>query len=589
MRAVVGPLNRGGHRAVVGDLDKLDVLCFDRNDADVLFDASREPLEALWARLPSGFAPDCLIWWSPEYSLLPEGIERCPIPSIAVLGDWNLGLWTTAPLLEAFDWVVTDRMGVRTLASQLDVPVGYWRAFSFDSRLHRRRPGVDRDIDVLFVGNLNHDVHHERAPWLSRLARLGTRHRVHILSGVYGDDYAALLNRARIVWNRSIRGELNMRAYEAAACGAVLFLEEENLEVQDVFADRESCVLYNAANLEALVDHYLARPDLCARIAEAGWARVQRETYRDHLVKLLGDAKPLRTGRRWFASLPPWRRSYWLGLHALTSADPWRLEAAAAHLARASVAADPAAVAAPLGALAAAAAAATTDEDARARALASGASLLEAALRAHPHDVVSRINLAWIAAACGDEAKARREWITAREALRNGVTFPVDRPPVPFPYDRFRVEWERASVEPDVTPRMERFRPLLLARVSAALAGTEVGAQARIERWTESVAASPGIDGNVRALGEALEAAGEVEAAIEAFLRAVDLNPFDWPSRLDVARLARGRRERESVERLVADGSAVASGMAMYREAATALARLGGRPRAEPTTSVPRP
>jgi hypothetical protein len=58
-----------------------------------------------------------------------------------------------------------------------------------------------RDIDVLFVGNLNPAVQPERLPWLMRLARLGKRRRVVIQSGVFGDAYRKLLSRARIVFN----------------------------------------------------------------------------------------------------------------------------------------------------------------------------------------------------------------------------------------------------------------------------------------------------------------------------------------------------------------------------------------------------
>jgi hypothetical protein len=62
-----------------------------------------------------------------------------------------------------------------------------------------------RDIDILFVGNLHPAVQRERLPWLARLARLSARWRVASRNGVFGDDYRALLARARVVFNRSIR------------------------------------------------------------------------------------------------------------------------------------------------------------------------------------------------------------------------------------------------------------------------------------------------------------------------------------------------------------------------------------------------
>jgi hypothetical protein len=42
------------------------------------------------------------------------------------------------------------------------------------------RKGTDRDIDVLFIGNLHPAVQRERLPWLVRLARLARRWNVQI-------------------------------------------------------------------------------------------------------------------------------------------------------------------------------------------------------------------------------------------------------------------------------------------------------------------------------------------------------------------------------------------------------------------------
>jgi tetratricopeptide (TPR) repeat protein len=57
---------------------------------------------------------------------------------------------------------------------------------------------------------------------------------------VFGADYRALVRRAKIVFNRSIRGECNLRAVEAASGGAVLLQEADNGETaQYLKADAE--------------------------------------------------------------------------------------------------------------------------------------------------------------------------------------------------------------------------------------------------------------------------------------------------------------------------------------------------------------
>jgi tetratricopeptide (TPR) repeat protein len=577
MRALIGPLNREGHGPVTAPMQDLDARCFDRTGADISFDPAVEPLEALWKRLPAGWTPDCMIWWSPEYSILPEGIERSPVPSIAVLGDWNLGLWTTAPLLEAFDWVVTDRLGVRELGPQLEVPVDYWPVFSFDPELHRERPGQERDLDLVFVGNFNHEVQAERAPWLARLASLSDRHRVLLTSGLYGEAYADLLRRARIVWNRGIRGELNMRAYEAAACGALLFMEEENLEVRDLFVDGESCVLYGTSTLERLVDEYLARPELIARLAAAGRRTVERETYGNHLQRLLRDAARLRRGQRTFGRLPAWRRDYWLAIHALCSADPGRLRAALAHLVRAlSRAEDHTTVAAGLGAVALMAAGETTDAAERPAAFRNAGVLLDAALAGHPGDAVSRMNRGWLLLCQGDVEGARREIREAQAVVAGHAEIPVDRVPIPLPFDRFRVEWERAAIVPDVQGRARRFGRLLDAHLSAMLARLEGDCHTRLAWWQSSVAAGAGIADNVRSLAEAQEQAGQLEAAAAAYRRALATNPFDWAARRQAVALARRTGDESTVRLLQDESRRLACAAPIYADQARSVQTLPG-------------
>ena len=550
MRVLLGPLNPVDHRAVVGDLDGLDVRCFDRHHADVTFDPAHESLDVLWSRLPGDFTPDVLIWWSPEYALVPHGIEDCPVPSIAVLGDWNLGVWSTTPLLEAFDWVVTDTLGATTFRPQLDVPVDRWRAFSFDRTLHRRTDEVERDIDVLFVGSMNGHVQSERAPWLARLARLSERHRVLLASGVYGDAYPALLNRARIVWNRSIRGELNMRAYEAPACGALLLMERENLEVRDVFTDGVSCALYDATDLETQIERYLGRPDRLRRVADAGWRRVQTETYRHHLGSLLERAATLRRGARTFGTWPAWRRDYWLAMHALTVPDASRVAAAFRHLSRAaSRADDPAAVTAAFGAVAVGVAFDSEGAE-QARAIQSACRLFGEAIAAAPEDLVTRMNLAALQGALGRTEDARREWQRVHALSRGEAPFALDRVPAPFGFDRFRVEWERAAIAPDPPTRAVALRALIRARAAAALAGLEAGLDARTAWWRDSVAAAPGVADNHIHLARALDEAGHDAEAADAYARSLGAEPFDDATRHAALALARRRGDVEELARL---------------------------------------
>ncbi len=116
-------------------------------------------------------------------------------------------------------------------------------------------PAERRTIDILFVGNLQPAVLLLRQRWLGRLAHLAAKWNVHIAQGVHGEDYRRLLLRSRIAFNRSIRGEWNLRVCEAASCGALVFNESDNLELPGVWKHREDCVFYDEDNLEALLEY----------------------------------------------------------------------------------------------------------------------------------------------------------------------------------------------------------------------------------------------------------------------------------------------------------------------------------------------
>src|SRR5262249_37155358 len=145
--------------------------------------------------------------------------------------------------------------------------------------------GLPRDIDILFIGNLAEPIQRDRLSWLGRLARLRSRWNVQIGTGIEGADYYRHLRRARVVFNLSIRGEANKRAFEAC-CGALLFQEDTNQETPLYLTDRQHCVYYNESNLEELLDYYLSHESqrralaeaACARAADFSFAALWRQT-----------------------------------------------------------------------------------------------------------------------------------------------------------------------------------------------------------------------------------------------------------------------------------------------------------------------
>ncbi len=291
------------------------------------------------ARCPGCWRPDVYIHWSPEYNPIPIGLESAECLTVGVWGDWNLGGQAMRAVSGLFDVLVADAVGCERLRGMGFENVIHGLLWAFDPAKHRRlsdadngmraykggaKPAPVRDIDILMIGNFNHAVQWERAPWLARVAALSACHKVMLTSGLYDDAYVQAMNRAKIVFNRSIRGEANMRAYEAPACGALMFYEAANREIHDIYTDREHCILYDETNLEELLAYYLApqHESERQRVAQAGWEQAQRHSYAQHFADLLNQLEPLLAARnRSTDRLPVTQRQIALAAHWLLTCN----------------------------------------------------------------------------------------------------------------------------------------------------------------------------------------------------------------------------------------------------------------------------
>ncbi len=231
---------------------------------------------------PEGWAPD-FITLNLAYGFVPPFLWNAPLPRVGVATDWNLLWHYYRGRLSRCDLVLTDVPGSETMAREGIAAraanlCGCDRMFT--SNGEAPEAGL-RDIDVLFVGNLNPAVQRERTPWLTRLARLGRRYRVQIRTGLFGEPYRRLLNRARIVFQFSARGKAGRRSFEAANAGALIFQEEGNRELSAFFRDRQECVSYRPDDLEELIDYYLEHEPERLALAEAARERARSCRFED--------------------------------------------------------------------------------------------------------------------------------------------------------------------------------------------------------------------------------------------------------------------------------------------------------------------
>lgn len=212
---------------------------------------------------------------------LPRSLETCPCPTALWAIDNHLhadparvGQGGHFALARAFDHLfIAQRDYEAAFRARGLAPT--WLPLACAPDAHARAPApAQRDLDVVFVGHVL-PIHSRRRALLDRLR---VRFRLEERQGVFGEDMARLHARAKVVFNCSLAGDLNMRVFEGLASGAVVVTDRIENGLERFFAPGEHLLAYDDRSLEDVVAAALA--DDARRVEVAG--RGQRLALRHH-------------------------------------------------------------------------------------------------------------------------------------------------------------------------------------------------------------------------------------------------------------------------------------------------------------------
>ena len=474
------------------------------------------PIDADWDALarqfPSDWQPDCLVLWL-SYNSIPPKLWNAPIPIIGLGADWNLHWHLYLQLWKRCEAGFTDGPGVelfqRAGLSHVRPANLYGLGPSFLKAPNADRP---RDIDVLFVGNLNPAIHRRRLHWLGRLAQLSRRWNIVIRTGIFGDEYRNLLSRSKIVFNHSIRGECNQRVFEAVAAGALLLQERGNTEVPLFLQPGNEYAEYDDETLETVIETYMSDESGRHTIAQAARSRLPGFSFTAFWERALASLEPeweaiQAQAQRRAASphAPDWKAGIW---GAVSGGNALEFLTACKQGPTSADTTNAAGILAP-----------GPNE---------AAALFAQALQQRPDHAVAGLNRAetlLIARRKGEAIAQATQSLVALEQSEELSQNVLDAPHYPAGFDLFRTEWERAawSNVGDAEGEKQSKRQILRCWLHSLL-GDLTG---ELKHFEAAALARPDLAVFQAAWGCALALHGHWDQARPLLQKAVAVNPFD--------------------------------------------------------------
>jgi tetratricopeptide (TPR) repeat protein len=520
---------------------------------EVVLAAWRSGSADWWREIaPDDWAPDVALFCCPEYNLAPPRLADLPCPVALWVGDWYANADAVQALAPQVDLVLADATGVAALRRGGVERVDECCPWTFDPRLHRPDWDVPPARDVGFLGNVNDAIQHDRNRWLARLADLPGDISVHAGTGRHGEDYVRYVQESRITFNRSVTGDVNMRCFEATACGSLVLVDRASLpEVSRWFEPGREVVPYGDDDFEQVVAHYLEHEDERLAIARAGWERVQQHAPAPRLEGLLERLEELAQAG---ISRPLTHTTAAAGagaaVQALTLADPapWEEVEELFDAAEAKSTGD-SAVHVNRAALYYTYAGAEADVAPRAVPWAS--EQLTRALELNPEDAVAMLNRIELARAIGatDAVRAAAEDLAGRIDAGRAHAAP-GRLALPLAVTRVRLAWQAALLSgAGVEAQLTR---LVLAEACRLAGETHEDPAARARWYARSLACfvTPETrSGHAVALLQSGDGAGALRE-LEALLDERPLSPDAWPAYAGLlVAMGRATDAREFVDR----------------------------------------
>ena len=274
------------------------------NDNDLVVEP--ESVDIFEAIQETNFKPDAILQVdSLNRRVFFKGIEKFTQPMAFYAVDAPINDFWQRSYAYQFDRVWVDQHALWRNWATAGIDWARWLPLAADTNIYHPPAEEDeRDIQILFVGSLDPQLRPKRSAIIHRLRQIAD---VHVVDGggtrsVPPSEVADLYRRSKIVLNELLFDGINLRTFEAMACGAVLLTENGRGE-EMLFTDGYSLVTFNQSNLENVVQNLLDHPSRTQHVGRAGSSLVlEKHTLARRANQVVRDLEKLHVRPNRFTS-----------------------------------------------------------------------------------------------------------------------------------------------------------------------------------------------------------------------------------------------------------------------------------------------
>jgi hypothetical protein len=241
------------------------------------------------ADMPSKEHPDLFVWVESVGGHEPVNLSALRCPKVCCLIDSHLNLERHLAWSQQFDYIFIAQREYLSSFRQVN-PRSYWLPLACDPDIHGGK-FREKLHDVSFIGSLLFNP--RRQLLLDKL-----KEGVNLNAGrCFWTEMAEVFIESKIVFNTSVKNDLNMRFFEVLCSGSMLLSDMALDSGQDqLFRNGEEYACYSDATLVDTARFYLENDELREMIAERGQSiALNAHTYLHRMKDMLSvvcDQKP---------------------------------------------------------------------------------------------------------------------------------------------------------------------------------------------------------------------------------------------------------------------------------------------------------